>query len=269
MSVITISRGTFSGGKLLAECLAHRLGYRCVDRDVIVERAAAHGVSQDLLRDALQKPPTFLERFGHKRYIYLTLIQAALTEEVKDGKAIYHGNAGHLLLRGGANVLRTRIIAPIEFRIRTMMERLKYSREEAAAFLQKGDEDRQKWTQFLYGVNWGDPSLYDVVINLEQMGIDEACGIISGMAKQPCFQFTAESRRSMKDLALASRVKADLVLDPKTSELELDVQASDGEVTISGKVPLLSEVDEIERVVRSTPGVAVLHLDELVSSTRD
>ena len=57
MSVITISRGSFSGGKMLAECLAHRLGYRCVDRDVIVERAAASGVSQDELLDALLKPP--------------------------------------------------------------------------------------------------------------------------------------------------------------------------------------------------------------------
>ena len=69
MCVITISRGAFSGGELLAECLALKLEYRCVDREVIVERAAAHGVSQDVLRDALQKPPGFLERFSHKRYV--------------------------------------------------------------------------------------------------------------------------------------------------------------------------------------------------------
>jgi inorganic pyrophosphatase/exopolyphosphatase len=57
MSVITISRGSFSGGKILAECLARRLGYRSIDRDIIVERAAAYGVSQYELRDALEKPP--------------------------------------------------------------------------------------------------------------------------------------------------------------------------------------------------------------------
>jgi len=39
MAVITISRGSFSGGKMLAECLAEKLGYRCIDRDVIVEKA--------------------------------------------------------------------------------------------------------------------------------------------------------------------------------------------------------------------------------------
>jgi cytidylate kinase len=269
MCVITISRGAFSGGEPLAECLAWKLEYRCVDREVIVERAAAHGVSQDVLRDALQKPPGFLERFSHKRYVYLTLIQAALTEEVKTGNAVYHGNAGHLLLRDGPKVLRTRIIAPMEFRIRRAQDRLKYGRDEAAAFLQKADEDRQRWTQFLYGVNWGDPSLYDIVINLEHMAIEEACHIISGLARETCFEFTAESRRRMDDLVLASRVKADLVLDPKTSDLELDVRASEGEITFTGKVPRPGEVQEIERVARAVVGVTAVHLDELMSSTRD
>jgi hypothetical protein len=63
MSVITVSRGSFSGGKALAECLAARLGYRCVGREAIVERAAASGVSHQHLLDALLKPPGFLDRF--------------------------------------------------------------------------------------------------------------------------------------------------------------------------------------------------------------
>ena len=125
MSVITISRGSFSGGKILAECLAQRLGYRCVDRDVIVERAAAYGVSQDDIREALEKPPGFMERFNHKRYLYLALVQAALCEEVRTGNAVYHGLAGHLLLKGGRPILRTRIIAPLEFRIQMVRDRLK------------------------------------------------------------------------------------------------------------------------------------------------
>jgi len=37
MSVITISRGTFSGGKAIADCLSRRLGYRCIDRDTIIQ----------------------------------------------------------------------------------------------------------------------------------------------------------------------------------------------------------------------------------------
>ncbi len=127
MSVITISRGTFSGGKMLAECLAARLGFRCIDRDVIVEKAAVYGVSQEDLRQALLKPPSLLDRFQHKKYLYLALIQAALAEGVRTGRVVYHGNAGHLLLKGEAGVLRIRIIAPLEFRMRMAQARLKMS----------------------------------------------------------------------------------------------------------------------------------------------
>ena len=96
MSVVTISRGSFSGGKMLAENLAETLGYRCVDRDVIVKRATAGcDASADELKAALDKPPGFLERLKHKRYIYLAVIQAALAEEVRNGRTVYHGHAGH------------------------------------------------------------------------------------------------------------------------------------------------------------------------------
>jgi cytidylate kinase len=190
MSVITISRGSFSGGKMLAECLARSLDYRCVDREVIVERAAAHGVSQEELRDALQKPPTFLERLQHKKYLYLVLIQAALCEEVRTGRAVYHGNAGHLLLKGGPHILRVRIIAPMEFRLKMAQDRLKLSRAEALDYIYKMDQDRRKWTQYLYGVDWGDPGNYDIVLNLEFMDIQEACKTVSTLARQRCFEFT-------------------------------------------------------------------------------
>jgi osmotically-inducible protein OsmY len=73
----------------------------------------------------------------------------------------------------------------------------------------------------------------------------------------------------MNDLVLASRVKADLVLDSKTSDLELDVRAVEGEITIVGKIPRPGEVQEIERVTRAVAGVTAVHLDELMSSTRD
>jgi len=268
MSVITISRGTFSGGKLLAECLARRLGYRCIDRDVIVERAAAHGVSQDELRAALEKPPTFLERFKHRKYLYLVLIQAALAEEVRTGKAIYHGLAGHLLLRGGTPVLRTRIIAPMDFRIQMAQQRLKLSREDAISYIEKQDHDRQRWTQYLYGVDWGDPALYDIVINLEYVNIEQACRAITTIIRDRCFSFTPECQAMMNDLALASRVRAALALAPATSHLEFDVESRDGAVTIKGRLPEVDQLPEIEKIVLAVPGVTAVNTDELAPATQ-
>jgi cytidylate kinase len=265
MSVVTISRGSFSGGKMLAECLASRLAYRCIDRDVIVERAASRGVSQDELLDALLKPPTFLERFRHTRYLYLALIQAALAQEVRTGKVVYHGNAGHLLLKGAAPVLRVRIIAPLQFRLSMVENRLKLSPQESLAYIQKVDEGRRKWTEFLYGVNWEDPALYDLVINLENMSIEEACNVLEAVVTtHKCFQFTDECQVAMDDLALASRTRADLAIDPSTSHLEVEVTASRGAVRIQGRIFRPDEVDDVRRVALAVPGLTDLNLDELV-----
>jgi len=263
MSVITISRGSFSGGKMLAECLAAKLGYRCIDRDVIVERAAAHGVSQEEIRDALEKPPGFLERFSHKRYKYLALIEAGLTEEVRTGKVIYHGLAGHLLLGSGRHILRTRLIAPMDFRIRMVHERLNYTRSEAIAYIQRMDDQRRRWTSYLYGVNWGDPSLYDLVINLEQMTLETACHIISAAVHRRCFELTPACRKALDDLALASKVRAMLAITQSTEGLELEATASDGVVALKGKLATADQLPEVRRIAVDVPGVIDLDLDKL------
>ncbi len=263
VSVITISRGTLSGGKMLAECLARRLGYRCIDRDVIVERAAASGVSQQELRAALEKPPTFLERFKHKKYLYLVLMQAALAEEVRTGKAIYHGLAGHLLLKGGTPVLRTRIIAPLEFRIRMAQDRLKLSRNDAISYIEKMDDDRRRWTQYLYGVDWGDPSLYDVVINLEHININQACRMITSLIQERCFDNTPECQAMMNDFALASRVRASLALNPATSDLEVEVESREGVISITGRLPEIDRLQEVQSVILAVAGVTGLNTDGL------
>ncbi len=253
---------------MLAECLSQSLGYRCVDRDVIVERAAAHGVSQEELRDALDKPPTFLDRLQHRKYLYLVLIQAALAEEIRTGKAVYHGNAGHLLLKGGPHILRVRIIAPLDFRLKMAQSRLKLGRAEAADYISRMDQDRRKWTHYLYGVDWGDAANYDIVLNLEFMDIVEACKTVTVLARQRCFEFTPCCQSAMDDLALASRVRAELALAGATAHLEFDVHADNGEVAVFGSLSNVRDAAEIRRVAEAVPGVKSLNLDELASPAR-
>ena len=268
MSVITISRGSFSGGKTLAECLATKLGYRCIGRETIVERAAASGVSHEELLAALLNPPGFLERFQHKRYQYLTLFQAALAEEVKDGRVVYHGNAGHLMLKGVPAVLRIRIIAPIEMRRALVEERLKLTSNEALDYIQKMDEGRKKWTQYLYGVDWEDPALYDLVVNLEHMDIEEACEAIGALTQtRKCFELSPDCRAELEDVAVGSRVRANLAMNSSTSHLEVEVNAKAGHVSIRGKVTEIGELDEVRRIAMAVPGVTGLNLDELIPPT--
>ncbi len=268
MPIITISRGSFSGGKTLAQCLASRLGYRCIDRDDVIQRAAVWGVSQEDLRKAIEEPPAFLGQSQHTKYVYLAFIQAALTEEVRQGNAVYHGLAGHLLLGKGPHVLRTRIIAPMEYRIAKVQERMKCNRREAIAYIHKMDEDRRKWTQFLYGVDWGDAGLYDLVLNLEQMTLDESCELIAGAAQMKSFEFTAEAQQAIQDLATGSAVKAMLAMDPATSDLQFDITARSGTVSIKGDIVNPQQAKTISQVAREVAGVKEVHIDQLELATR-
>ncbi len=265
MSIITISRGSFSGGMLLAEELAAATGYRCVDRDTVLSRAAMCGIAQEELKQALETAPSFLERFYHKRYRYLTLIRAALVEELRPGKVIYHGNAGHLLLRGAPHVLRVRVIAPVEFRVAMARQRLQLTAGEALVYIRKVDAERKRWTRCLYGVDWTDAANYDLVLNLEQASIREAASAIYAVLGLPCFQFADECRRAMDELALASRVQASLVLDPATSHLALEATACGGAVWLEGKLTTPEEAVEVERVARAVPGVEAVITEELAA----
>jgi cytidylate kinase len=262
MCVITVSRGLFSGGRALAQAVAQDLGYRSVGRNIILERAAALGASHEELREAFEKPPGLIDRFSQKKHIFLYLLQAALAEEVRDGHVVYHGLAGHLLLKEAPRVLRVRIIAPLESRIAAAQDRIRFSRGEAVAYIKKVDDDRRKWSQYLYGVDWEDPSLYDLVVNLEFMQFEAASRLVAAVARQKQFEFTDEYRQKMDELALQSRVRADLALHRSTARLELDVVAHQGTISIQGNMPKdLRIVEEVKVIAGTVPGVIKVRLE--------
>jgi hypothetical protein len=263
MSIITISRGSFGGGVMLAERLGAALGYGCLSREAVAEKAVAPGVSQEQLLDALSKPPGFLERFRHERYQFIALFQAALGEEVKGGKVVYHCNAGHLMLQGVSPLLKVRVIAPLEKRVAMVRERRKMSASEAEGYIRKVDADRSKWTRFLYGVDWEDSALYDVVVNLGVMDVPEACDIVAAAARQKCFEFAGDWQTQLADLAIGSRVRANLAINPATSHLEFEVTSRQGRVSILGRATTGDELGEIKRVAQEVPGVVALDLDEV------
>lgn len=62
MAIITISRGCFSHGKQLAECVAERLGYECISQEVLLEASKAFDIPETRLFDALHDAPGFFER---------------------------------------------------------------------------------------------------------------------------------------------------------------------------------------------------------------
>jgi cytidylate kinase len=213
MAVISISRGSYSKGKEVAEKVAAQLGYRCLSREVILDASENYHIPEIKLAKAIHDAPSILERFGRDKTRFITYYQSALVRDVQKGNVVYHGLAGHLLLKGIPHVLKVRIIADLDERVCHEMECERIPKQEALRLILKDDQQRRKWTQSLYGVDPWDCSLYDLVLSIQKLTIADAVDFICRAAQLPQFRTTEESQRKIDDLALASQVKAALVGD--------------------------------------------------------
>jgi len=256
MAIIAISRGTFSGGEALAERVADRLGYACLSRETNLEEAAqTYGVPAADLVVAMEKRPSFLQRVLGERTAHLAVVRATLCAHAQADNLVYHGLAGHLLLPGIAHVIRVRVIADLDYRVKAARQQRELGPAEALAYIDKVDRERRQWVRFLFEVEWDDPHFYDLILNLSRVSLGTACETVARLAEHDEFKATADSRRAMQNLALASRVSAKLATHPRTGEVALHVVADDGTVTITGETRLGPVNDTIEALARQVDGV--------------
>ncbi|MEJ2008230.1 MAG: cytidylate kinase family protein [Acidobacteriota bacterium] len=271
MAIITISRGSMSGGMAFAECLAKTLGYPSLAREVLVKAAGKLGVAEEKLRGKIEKSAGFWERMTSDRRIYLIALQSALADACVDGDLVYHGHAGHLLLKDLPNVLRVRLIAPMANRIREVMERQGLNYGAARDYIRLVDEERVRWTKFVYGLDWRDPKNYDVVINLGNISISTACAMVAAVVKLPAYASTEEVKKRLQDYALACRIKVALAANSKSGAVRFDVRADNGKVEVFGEIAtsgvLIRQAgpseQEIQLIAKTVDGV-----DEVVVNLR-
>lgn len=266
MGIITISRGSFSGGTAVAEQLARQLGQTALGREQVLAQAAKeYGVSEQELTNALNQPPPFWQQVLGKRLTYVKCVTAVLLDHVCEGSLIYHGHVGHLLLAGVPHVLRVRVIAGMEQRIQAAMTQASLDRAQAIAHIQRVDRERSRWAQVLYGVNWEDPAQYDLVLNLERMSVAGACETIRRAAELEDFKPTAASQKTAEDLGLSCRVWAAMAKDPATRSAGLDVTADDGVVRISGHAGSTKAAEAVARATQQVAGVKSVQNEVTIS----
>ncbi len=208
MAIITISRGSYSKGIEIAELVAERLGYKCLARDVLIKTSKEFNIPEVKLTQALEDTPSFFERFTREKKKYISYLQVTLINQFKSDNIVYHGLAGHFLVKDIPHVIKVRIISNLEYRIKFVMERDKINRDKAIDFLNKIDNSRRKWAQYLHGINLEDPYLYDIVINIEKLALEVAVDIICRMVTWEKFQTTPESQKKMDNLALSLKATA-------------------------------------------------------------
>ena len=211
MAIITISRGSYSKGKEVAEKVADQLGYECLSREVILDASGQCHIPEIKMIKAIHDAPTILGRFNHSKQTFITCYQNALVRRVQKDNVVYHGLAGHLLLSGVPHVLKVRIIADLTDRIRNEMNREGIRAQQARTSLLKDDQERRKWTQSLYDADPWDSALYDLVIHINKFTVSDAADFICRAVALEQFKTTREAQQKMDDLSLASQVKTALV----------------------------------------------------------
>jgi cytidylate kinase len=246
MSIITISRGSYSRGKEAAEKLAQALNYQCLSRDILLDASERYNMPEIKLVRAIHDAPSILERFTYSKEPYVAYIRAALLRQAQKDNLVYHGLAGHFLLKGIPHVLKVRIIADLEDRVKEEVKRENISAEEARQTLFKDDEERRKWSKNLYGIDTWDPSLYDLVININYITVDGAVNIIKYTLKDPRFQTTPEGQKLVDEMSLAARIEAALIDDIRS----IRVEAKENEVFIYLRKDLCKDEELVSRVKR-------------------
>jgi cytidylate kinase len=245
MSIITISRGSYSRGKDVAERVAAALGYECISRDILLEASEEFNTTEIKLVRALHDAPSILDRFTYGKERYVAYIRTILLKYVQKDNVVYHGLGGHFFLQGIPHVFKVRIIAQFQDRLMEEMKRENISAEEARYVLKKDDEERRKWGLHLYGKDTADASLYDMVLHIKTMSVKDAVEVIQCAVKRPCFQTTPQSQAILNNLVLSSQVEARLVKQFPS----INAHSEEGVVTVNIKAPLSHE-DEIAAQVK-------------------
>jgi cytidylate kinase len=254
MAIITISRGSFSKGKEVAEKVAKKLQYTSVSREILIKASKEFNIPEIKLAQAMHDAPSFLERFTFGRERYLAHIASTLLDYFKQDNVVYHGLAGHFFVADIPHVLKVRIIADLKDRIATEMAQQHISREQALEQLRDDDHERRQWSLKLYGVDSSDPGLYDLVLHIHKLTADDAVEIICRAVQATCFQTTKESQQALDNLALAAKVKACIVNTYPTA----NVTAQEGLVLVHLKAAGVLEPaieEEINTLIGEMPGI--------------
>lgn len=191
--------------------VASHLNYRLVSMQTLL----------DLTAEQFQVPPADLTgvfktksfwrgRFSKKRIKLFACIEQQLCRLVAEDRVVFVGYAGQTIFQEISHVLKVLVLAQT-------------SPQQAAP-----DPAIKKWFAAAYQKDLEDPSLYDLTVNLAQLGVAEAGNIIINTLKRHKFAPMTYSMKCLCNLELSSQIKTMLVEDYP----DVAVKSHDGAVYV-------------------------------------
>jgi osmotically-inducible protein OsmY len=256
MPVIALTQEMGSLAKDVALRLAEAGGLSVMRNEVVENVAGRMHVPASLIRRLREGKAGFVERLSTDKDRVALYTAEEVFAQAERGNVILRGWGATRLLEPVRHVVRVRVTRPLEQRVAWLMEHLGTDdREAAESEVRRSDTAHASRMNAQFGVTWGDPLLYDLVLNTERVSVDSCVEQILHLSRRPEFQETTESRAILSGLALSARVRAALKANESTGNVDVQIESRDGRVVLSGIVVNEHEKSETERIASTVAGV--------------
>ncbi|MDR0658502.1 MAG: cytidylate kinase-like family protein [Mediterranea sp.] len=200
--VINIGRQLGSGGKVIGEKLATRLGISFYDKELINLASKESGLCKELFEKADEKPSqtvmgglfsVHFSLFTDSSLSYtnclsndaLFKIQSDVIRKlVSEKSCLFVGRCADYILRENPRCVNVFIIASMEDRIKRLCETEHLSKEEAEDLISRTDKKRSEYYNYYSYKTWGAASTYHLCIDSSVLGIDETVLFIEEFARR-------------------------------------------------------------------------------------
>jgi len=105
------------------------------------------------------------------------------------GKVVIVGRGGNIITSKLKNAFHVRLIAPLDNRIKHIMDVHKMNRQDAESYIKKEDSARGKYLKSNFFKDIKDPALYHLVVNTTLLSYKEAAEIIADVAMKKFSKF--------------------------------------------------------------------------------
>ena len=184
--VVTVSREPGSGGRIVAQKLAERLGFVVFHQEVLHEMAKEAKISERVLQSLDERGLSILEDWiaslVDSRHLwpdeYLHHLMHVIGTIGKLGQAVVVGRGANFILPAERR-FRVRIIAPRKLRVHHVAREFGLTEKDAERRIIKTESDRQAFVRKYFYADIADPTNYDLVVNTETFNLDRAVDVIA------------------------------------------------------------------------------------------
>ena len=257
MPVIALTQGMGSLAQDIAEQLADELKLATLQHEVAERVADKMHVSKSLIGRLRAGKAGLIEGLRADRQAMAVYSAEEVLDAAARGNVVIRGWGATQLLRAVPHVPCIRIMRPLAQRVQWLMHHL--DTDDAAlaeAEIRRSDHANATRMHQQFGVDWGDPVLFDLVLNTDRLGVATCVQQIKALLGRPEFAETEASRALLQSMALHARVRAALRAHAETQEVDITLEGHGATVALRGIVLQPAEREAAERVAAAVPGVA-------------